>query len=398
MENDVPKVNFFIDYVETMNGRKSNDPYLKSHLRTRRFYGSFEDNDYVKYVNNGSNEVLDYVEYSGNNEKSHGVFNENGLMDKEARKELRNQLRETQSPIWFGLISFTEEFGNRYCNNSEKAIALMKYEFPKFFKNAGLNPDNIVWYAGLHENTDNKHIHFSFFEKAPERYKQNCKSKVFSNGFLPLKAINKLKVSVELKLLNSQTDIYTSRNTLTKKMRKNIELGAYMKHINSLVYVIPQEKRISYDSENIKPYRSQIDMIINSIIRADKDLQKEFIEFDKYLIKRDEEIKNAYSKLNIDYSDKLLRDKCIQDIYKRLGNIVLYTVKDIRYSQKKVEYETKNRLALKRIEKNKRKILINKCMYLNDLVNAEIINAFQEYRAKLANARYKRLKQEGYLD
>ena len=88
----------------------------------------------------------------------------------------------------------------------------------------------------------------------------------------------------------------------------------------------------------------------------------------------------------------------MEDIYRRLGNIVLNTIKDIRREQRKVEYETTNRLALKRIEKNKRKVMLNRCVMLNDLVNKEIINAFQEYRHKLEEANYKRLQEEGILD
>ena len=163
----MPNVNFLLNYVETMRGRDSNDKYLKEHLEERRFYSSIKDDDYLKYVNKGSNEKLDYVEYSGNKEKSHGVFNEKGLMTSEMIKEMRTMLRNTDSPIWHGVISFTEEFGDTYCNTFEKAFELMKNELPKFFKNAGLIPENIVWYAGLHENTDNKHIHLSFFEKEP---------------------------------------------------------------------------------------------------------------------------------------------------------------------------------------------------------------------------------------
>ena len=88
----------------------------------------------------------------------------------------------------------------------------------------------------------------------------------------------------------------------------------------------------------------------------------------------------------------------MEDIYRRLGNIVLLTIKDIRREQKKVEYETKSRLAKKRIEKNKRKILLNRCITLNEMVNREIVNAFQEYRHKLQEANYKRLQEEGFLD
>lgn len=396
--SEVPNVNFLLSYVETMKGRKSNDEYLKEHLEERRFYSSNKDDDYIKYVNKGSNEKLDYIEYSGNLEKSHGVFNEKGLMNSEMIKELRTQLRATDSPIWHGVISFTQDFGDAYCNTYEKAYELMKNALPRFFKNAGLNPDNIVWYAGLHENTDNKHIHLSFFEKEPIRYKQGCKRKYFSDGFIPIKAINKFKVDIEIKLLNITKDIILQRKTLTAEMKKQMQLGAYMKNVNSLMYVIPTESRIAYDSENIKPYKEKINMVINSIIRADKELQKKFNDFDSFLVLRDMEIKNAYTKINVDYKDKLLHDKCMEDIYRRLGNIVLQTIKDIRKDQRKVEYETKSRLALKRIEKNKRKIMLNRCVQLNDFVNKEIVNAFEEYRHKIEQANYKRLQEEGILD
>ncbi len=396
--NEVPNVNFLLKYVETMRGRYSNDQYLKEHLEERRFYSSIKDDDYIKYVNKGSNEKLDYVEYSGNSEKSHGVFNDKGLMNSEMIKELRTMLRKTDSTIWHGIISFTQDFGDCYCNTYEKAYELLKRELPRFFKNAGLNPDNIVWYAGLHENTDNKHIHLSFFEKQPIRYRRGQDGKFFSDGLIPLNAINKFKVDTEIRLLQITNDVVLQRKTLTDEMKKQMELGEYMKNINSLMYVIPTESRIAYDSENIKPYKAQIDMVINSIIRADKELQKKFNDFEGFLAKRDYEIKNAYSKINVDCSKMLLHDKCMEDIYKRLGNIILHTIKNIRMSQRKVEYETKNRLALKRIEKNKKKILIERCARLNDLVNQEIVNAFQDYLQKIEQANYKRLQEEGYLD
>lgn len=47
----------------------------------------------------------------------------------------------------------------------------MQSELPKFFKSAGLNPDNIEWFAGLHENTDNRHIHLiSFVNKKLRKF------------------------------------------------------------------------------------------------------------------------------------------------------------------------------------------------------------------------------------
>lgn len=157
----VPNVNLFLGYVDNLDKSVSKD------LEARRFYSSNKEYDYVKYVNTGSKEKLDYVAYSGNNEKSKGIFNENGLLNAEQIKELRTNLRTTKSTIWHGVISFTEYFGNVNCDTYEKAYELMKSQLPKFFKNANLDPENIVWFAGLHENTDNKHIHLYFLKKSP---------------------------------------------------------------------------------------------------------------------------------------------------------------------------------------------------------------------------------------
>lgn len=395
---NVPNVNFFIGYVDCLKGKSSKDDYVKENFETRRFYSSGKEYDYVKYVNTGSKEKLDFVAYSGNHEKSHGIFDKHGILNEQQIRQLRTNLRDTYSPIWHGVISFTEEFGNRFCDSYEKAYKMMIAEFPKFFKKAGLNPENITWFAGLHENTDNKHIHFSFFENKPLRTKQGKQGTFFSGGYISIKAINSAKVAIELKLLDIATEIAENRKTLTSEFKKQIETGAFMKKMNCLIIDLPQSGRIQYDSENLQKFKPQIDFVINTIIKSNKDLQQKFNNLDYILTKRDNEIIKAYTKINISYEDKLLRDKVIKDLYRRLGNTILYFVKEIRQQQAKLNYETTNRLKLKRIEKAKRKIMLDKCLKLNDVVNQEIVNSFEEYLHKLDEANYKRLKEEGYLE
>ena len=107
----VPNVNLFLNYVESLAGKDRE--YIKDNIEQRSFYSCNKNFDYVGYVNKGSKEQLDYISYSGNNEKSLGIFNENGLLNENEIKELRNKLRTTKSVIWHGVISFTEDFGNR---------------------------------------------------------------------------------------------------------------------------------------------------------------------------------------------------------------------------------------------------------------------------------------------
>ena len=388
----VPNVNLFLGYVDNLDKSVSKD------LEARRFYSSNKEYDYVKYVNTGSKEKLDYVAYSGNNEKSKGIFNENGLLNAEQIKELRTNLRTTKSTIWHGVISFTEYFGNVNCDTYEKAYELMKSQLPKFFKNANLDPENIVWFAGLHENTDNKHIHFSFFEKEPLRYKQSSRFKQFSDGYIDIGAINQFKIDIEKYFINKNFNIFENRKEITNLLKKSFNDGVYMNKINKLIIVLPVKGRLSYDSENMAEHRPMIDNIVKSIIVSNPELKRKVSDFEHILSKRDTELLKAYAKIKVDCSDKLLYEKCMKDLYRRLGNIVIFAAKDIKTKQNKFNYETRNRLILKHIEKKKRKILINKCMQLNDLVNKEIVNAFAEYRERLEEANYKRLREEGYLE
>lgn len=388
----VPNVNLFLGYVDNLDKSVSKD------IEARRFYSSNKEYDYVKYVNTGSKEKLDYVAYSGNNEKSKGIFNENGLLNAEQIKELRTNLRTTKSTIWHGVISFTEYFGNVNCDTYEKAYELMKSQLPKFFKNANLYPENIVWFAGLHENTDNKHIHFSFFEKELLRYKQSSRFKQFSDGYIDIGAINQFKIDIEKYFINKNFNIFENRKEITNLLKKSFNDGVYMNKINKLIIVLPVKGRLSYDSENMAEYRPMIDNIVKSIIVSNVELKRKVSDFEHILSKRDTELLKAYAKIKVDCSDKLLYEKCMKDLYRRLGNIVIFAAKDIKTKQNKFNYETRNRLILKHIEKKKRKILINKCIELNDLVNKEIVNAFAEYRERLEEANYKRLKEEGYLE
>ena len=162
----VPNVLFSIGYApndDTLNRLHNVKP---KYLSERRFYSCRQNNDILKYINRGIDEG-DFLGYAGNPEKSSGLFSEGGLLTKKELKELRSMLRSTDSNIWHAVISFTEDFGAKYMTSYQDALELLKAELPKFFKQIGIAEDNVVWYAGLHENTDNQHIHLGFFEKEP---------------------------------------------------------------------------------------------------------------------------------------------------------------------------------------------------------------------------------------
>ena len=320
-EKSVPNVNFFINYEEKPSLKKN-----QSYSSKRDFYSSNQNYDYVGYMNSGSQSAIDYVEYSGNNEKSKGLFSQGGLMTEEEIKKLRQNLRTTQSVIWHGVISFTEGFGNHYCNTTENAIKMMKIEFPKFLKNAGLNPENVEWFGALHENTDNKHIHFSFYEKKAERIKNGDTRLFFSDGKIPIRAINSTKIGMELSLLYSRREITKKRKELIDEVRDRMDKRTFESSLISLMQKLPKTGKFSYSSENMLPFKSEIDMLTNKFICANKDIKQKFMLYESLLTERDNDLIESYKKINVDYTDKLMRNKIIDDLYRRIGNILLHTI------------------------------------------------------------------------
>ena len=117
---------------------KPKDKYKSSQekeIAKREFLSCTASYNYVSYVDTGSidNTPSDYTKYVGNNEKSCGAFGKDGLLTDEQKRELREQLRNTQSCIWDIVISFREEFGEMYCRDYEQAYNFIKKELPKFF-------------------------------------------------------------------------------------------------------------------------------------------------------------------------------------------------------------------------------------------------------------------------
>lgn len=390
----VPNVNLFLNYIESLVGQDKE--YIENNCEQRAFYSCKNDFDYVGYVNKGSKEQLDYISYSGDNEKSLGIFNQDGLLNKKDISELRNRLRTTRSVIWHGVISFTEEFGNKYCDTYEKAYNLMKTEMPRFFKNAGLNPKNIIWYAGLHTNTDNKHIHFSFFEKEPLRKFRDKEGVQYSKGHIAIGVIRQFKKSIELKLLNLSSEIVLNRTSITNEFKK-LERTIFVKKIKELIEILPLTGRMSYDSKEIEKFKKKIDNVVNAMIMTNASLRQKLNDFDYLVSKKDEEIRNINKRMKQDENKNLLKEKYKLDLYRRLGNIVLGVVKDIRKEQRKFDYNTRKRTTQKRLEKAKRRALFKNCERLNYLSTQEVINAFQEFLHKLDEANYKRLQEEGVI-
>lgn len=297
-----------------------------------------------------------------------------------------------------GVISFEEKFGLKWCNNFEQAYNLVKTELPKYFKRAGLKAETIEWFAGLHENTDNRHIHIIFFEKEPQRIKGN--KKIFSRGYISDKAMDFFKANLELAATDFKAREIKVRTNLTKSFNEQINdiSGLKMKALLlGLANQFPESGHLYYNSENMQNLKSQVDNITNYIIKHNPNISLYKDDFDELVKEKNDKI-NSYCKRNgYDKPNESVGDKMMNDIYRRLGNVVIESAKNLKIEEEQRTKLNAKNLVEKRMQKSKLKRELDECLYLNSKVEYEAIKAFQDYMNKLEEMHIKTLIEQGIL-
>ena len=356
-------------------------------IRKREFLSCNGSYNYVSYVDTGSVTSVpkDYTEYVGNSEKSCGVFSAKGLLNDDEKRELREMLRNTQSCIWDCVISFREEFGDEYCRDYEQAYNFLKKELPKFFTRAGLDKDNIVWYAGLHENTENKHIHISFFEKEPQFMKNN-KTLSYHSGKIPKDVLITSKLVFEKALTNKTAEIVKLRKDLKEEFNGSTNIFEMTRSLKrkflKLYSQIPKTGRVSYDSENMEFLKNVVDKLTESIIYSSKEMKLKYIDYKTKI----SNLKNWQNKNYKHIPDKYNPDIYHKDLLRRLGNKTIQTALEIGKIKDRLDSITthtkRDRFFKKKQRKRQLEYLFSCLDYYKQQEQYEMIE-FQRFLEKL---------------
>jgi hypothetical protein len=290
------------------------------------------------------------------------------------------------------VLSFETEFGKKYMTTNEDAINLMQLEMPRFLKSAGLDPKNITWYAGLHENTQHKHIHFAFMENAPSRYTQRGNELTYSKGLIYSGVLSRFKVSVEQRMTNITAELKVMRktvtdivgNTLFSKEFNQRQIEELQDSMLELTAQLPKEGRLSYNSENMAPLRPLVRKIVDCMIKSSPDVYEAFNKYTAALIRKDSQTKEMLIANKIDrkyWSKYLIEDKYLEDMYARLGNKVINAARVFKGKTKEVKGGS--RLRWKWARKKTTAAVLSYCLRLNAEAEQYSLNAFREYMAQL---------------
>lgn len=393
---------FDIAYTPYRLKKGSSQKDIEKHAKERAFFDmSGTENIYNYMTREGKiygeqSKRLTILEYL---QKSTGVFNQDGMLSKDEVNDMKFRVKNGEKNIWHGFISFDEQNSNKI-DSPDRCIALIKQTFRPFFKDAGFDTDNMDLMCSLHlDRPTHLHIHFCFWEKQPKVKNQRAAGYIYrKKGKIKFEAIANMTERLNAYALDDELikkryaveRAIWNRQDFSKAHRNDLAMRALRK----LEKQLPEDISWNYGSKDMKPYRPQIDDVVEALLFTDDKLYAKDYEFEQELERKETDLKEVMEKF---YKEKLKKDmvftehmtdaadiagikdiKAIErlkwDYKRRLGNLVLRKVKYIRdnsyrYDTKK-KHKTNDKYLKREITISERKINSNLNGFFSSLFSA----------------------------
>lgn len=248
-------------------------------------------NNLLKY----GDDKKDISTYMGDRPGSTGLFNSSGDIDTFKQKQLMKKLSEIKTDVFEGVLSFTPEFSMVNCNSKYQAYELMCKIMPDYFRFAGLDPNNVEWFCAYHTNTDNRHIHITFFEKEPSRFDKYGR---ISNPKFNKKSLSYLKSLVALNTKQINHEYEKLRDPVLKNIEDYISTHYHDKEISSLRDMIIKSNTKQY-SRLKKEEKVEIDNFKNTLFEKCPDFKASYQKHEEALKYTQNEIMDILKANNI---------------------------------------------------------------------------------------------------
>jgi hypothetical protein len=338
------------------------------YIARRKFYDLTADYNYFSYTLNGKKVVKnkDAEQYYTRGGTNGGLFDMHGALSEEQVQEMKAQLETTRSIIWHGVISFDDDTSKGF-ETQESAVKFLNQTFGSFIDRTQMNRNNICVFASLHKDTDHRHIHFAFFEKAPKRRYKDGTVDYTRRGKISQKAIDNYLVSANMHLSEHGEEYYSARDRALARL-KELRREGFGKRaqrevrtaITELTAGLPAKGRLQYNSDNMKAYRPMIDRVADLIIQSDPAAKQNHIAMLKEFARVQAEVRALAQDNKLGYINGRRMDKAqieaimtgeqsqamplqyidlknvdyfdrLKDDYKaRVGNVILGVCKDLR--------------------------------------------------------------------
>ena len=233
--------------------------------------------------------------------------------------------------IWTPIISLKDYMtaAEMKMYNEKDYAAVIDKILPRFFKEAGFENDNVCWWMDYHVNTDNPHVHLSFFEK----------TKTINHGKLAMKEIEKFKkmfwneVFAKKRFLEKVgkdatvafKDMDVLKQSVYKTSVEKIRNGSdesFIDKLKDLAIVLPESGRLQYGSSHMIPYREQLDQLVEQLLHT-SEVNEKYREYKTAILQFDD-VRNE--SLNLRYKDSFYKTEDSK-LRKTIANAILNEMK-----------------------------------------------------------------------
>lgn len=334
-----------------------------------------------------------YLGYTSSHHKDSTISSEGVIDTKEKREELYRKLSSAFSKkgdiFYEEIISLESHEEAERLSLGESARQwepLLNEVLPKVFRHRGFDPDNMLWTADLHTNTQHPHVHLLFMEK--EHTIDRGKFTKSDMKYLKRQLLSSLerRQSYCDRLEASVDDVFRNKDKQFRHLMSDVEqslLDNKNIQLTELLKALPKRGRMQYNSYNMKDYRPLIDNYIDHLIRTDK---KAKASFEKLM----ETIDRLEANINDAGNEKIstLKEAEMRKIYERIGNMILQKAKDPDYKKIMTVNKRTGETQVRRYRKPLTNISISRA--IADVANAqeqEMEEALEEYYYRASHTR-----------
>lgn len=214
-KKQIETLNEFFDLVEDYKETLEYDDYIKAPTRQNASELISRLSELL-YINGmGFDEVSNLIEYAAKRPGAvrvgeHGLFSSFENVDLENAK---NELSTHKGNIWTEIYSLRREDADRLGYDSQKPWRdLVMLNIDTIAKAHRIKPENLRWYAAMHNTSHHPHIHLFVYSTDP------------TEGFLNQKSIENLKSAFATKVFaNELEEIYSQKDHYKKQLNTEVK-------------------------------------------------------------------------------------------------------------------------------------------------------------------------------
>ena len=193
------------------------------------------------------------------------------------------------------------------------------------FEKLHLDPNNMIWWQDYHTNTDHPHMHITFLEKQKTR----SRGRLTATEMKHLKSVFITEIAARKRYYDKHME-YSSEalkkiQPLRKEVVQSVKQVSFttMENVLNLYSQLPMSGRLQYDSIHMKPYREQIDSIVEELLKVDS-VQKDYLVFKNKVC----DLKENIDQLGYGDISNLWKQQDAK-LRKQIANAILAAFKDI---------------------------------------------------------------------